>query len=181
MFIQILTERVQLNVLKLTPLQKSINCTLPTKGSKGIYMAKWTKKSFIEALKQECKPHEVNVSMDFIQFSEAQADIVAWGRGEGYGTMTFKVKSEDWGIVPIFHITSDGKIKFLLNYMRKKVRKREILKEYTLKLESNFMMDFNEDVYNADIYFEIGELFVTKTEVDKLMHTVKGITARLHQ
>lgn len=168
-------------ILKLFLLRKSINGTLPTKGSKEIYMAKWTKKLFIEALKQECQPHAVNVVMDFIQFSEVQADIIAWGRGEGHGTMTFKCKSEDWGIVPLFHVTSDGKIKFLLNNMRNKVRKREIIREYTLKLESNFMMDFNEDVYTSDVYFEIGELFVTKVEVEKFMHTVRGITARLHQ
>jgi len=119
--------------------------------------------------------------MDFIQFAEKNSDIIAWGRGEGHGTMTFKCKSEDWGVVPIFHVTSDGKIKFLLNNMRNKVRKREILRDYTLKLESNFMLDFSEDSYVSDIYFSVMELFVTKSEVDKFMFTVKGICARLHQ
>ncbi len=144
-------------------------------------MAKWNKETFIESLKKECQPHAVNVVMDFIQFAEDYADIITWGRGEGYGSMAFKCKSEDWGIVPIFQVTSDGKIKFLLNHMRNKVRKREILRDYTLKLESNFMMDFDEDVYTADTFFNVEDLFVTKTEVDKFMHTVKGITARLHQ
>jgi hypothetical protein len=144
-------------------------------------MAKWNKETFIESLKKECQPHAVNVVMDFIQFAEDYADIISWGRGEGHGSMTFKCKSEDWGVVPIFQVTSDGKIKFLLNNMRNKVRKREILRDYTLKLESNFMMDFGEDVYTSDIYFNVEDLFVTKAEVDKFIHTVKGITARLHQ
>jgi hypothetical protein len=144
-------------------------------------MAKWDKDTFVESLKSECAPHAVNVVMDFIQFAESNSDIIAWGRGEGHGTMTFKCKSEDWGIVPIFHVTSDGKIKFLLNNMRNKVRKREILRDYTLKLESNFMLDFSEEIYTADVYFTVMELFVTKHEVDKFMITVKGICARLHQ
>ncbi|MBC8479449.1 MAG: hypothetical protein H8D46_03205 [FCB group bacterium] len=144
-------------------------------------MAKWNKGTFIDCLKENCQPHVVNVVMELIKYSETDADVLAWGRGEGHGTMTYKVRSDDWGIVPIFHVTTDGKIKFLLNYMRSKVRKKEILRDYTLKLESNFMMDFEEDVYPSDIYFQIEELFHTHYEVDKFKRTVTGIQARLHQ
>ncbi len=144
-------------------------------------MAKWNKKSFIDSLKENCPPHVINVLMDFIKFSERDADILAWGRGAGHGTMTYKAKSDDWGIIPIFHVTTDGKIKFLLNYMRGKVRKKEIIRDYTLKLESNFMMDFEEEDYPSDIYFQIEELFHTHYEVDKFKRTVTGIKARLHQ
>ncbi len=144
-------------------------------------MAKWNKDTFIESLKDNCQPHVINVIMDFIKFTEMESDTVAWGRGEGHGTMTFKVKSDDWGIVPVFHVTTDGKIKFLLNHMRSKVRKKEILRDYTLKLESNFMLDFEEDVYPSDIYFPIEELFHTHSELEKFKQTVRGISARLHQ
>jgi len=144
-------------------------------------MAKWNKKTFVASLKEKCQPYAVNVVMDLIKFAESSADIVAWGRGEGHGTMTYKCKSDDWGIIPVFHVTTDGKIKFLLNYMRNKVRKREILRDYTLKLESNFGMDFAEDVYSSDIYFPVEELFHTNAEVEKFKHTVQGISARLHQ
>ena len=144
-------------------------------------MAKWTKMTFMDSLKEHCKPHVVNVIMDIIKFTETEAEIFAWGRGEGHGTLTYKVKSEDWGIIPIFHVTTDGKIKFLLNYMRGKVRKKEILRDFTLKLECNFMMDFEEDTYPSDIFFTIEELFHTHTEVDKFKQTVRNVAARLHQ
>jgi len=144
-------------------------------------MAKWTKSTFINVLQSNCQAHVVNVVMDLIKYAESDADIVAWGRGEGYGTMTFKTQSDDWGIVPIFHITTDGQIKFLLNYLRSKIRKKEILRDYQLKLESNFMLDFADDVYTSDIYFQIDELFHTKTELDKFEHTVKNISDRLRQ
>ena len=144
-------------------------------------MVKWNENTFIDCIKDNCPPHILNVLMDFIKFGEQQADIVSWGRGEGHGTMTYKVKSDDWGIIPIFHISTNGRIKFLLNHMRGKVRKHEILRDYTIKLETNFMMDFDEVSYTADIYFEIEDLFHTKSDTEKFMETVKGISARLHQ
>ena len=68
-----------------------------------------------------------------------------------------------------------------LNFLRTKITKKEIINDFQLKLESNFMMYFNENDCPSDIFFSIDELFLMKTEVDKFIFTVKGISARLHQ
>ena len=144
-------------------------------------MAKWNKTTFISCIKDTCEPRVQTVLMDLIKFAEQDADQVSWGRGEGYGTMTFKCKSDDYGIIPLFHITTNGQIKFQLNYLRQRVRKKEVLRDYQLKLESNFMIDFGELVYPSDIYHPMGDLFTIKTEVDKFMQTIQGIAHRLRQ
>ena len=54
-------------------------------------------------------------------------------------------------------------------------------RDYQLKLESNFMMDFGEDVYPSDLYHRMGEIFTIKIEVDKFVQTIKGIAHRLRQ
>ena len=126
-------------------------------------------------------PHIINIVIDLIKYADDVADVITWGRGEGYGTMTFKCKSGDFGVVPMFHVTTGGQIKFLLNHMRSKVRKKEILRDFQLKLESNFMMNFDEEEYNSDIYYQVDDLFNTKSDIDKFKSTIDGITARLKQ
>ena len=144
-------------------------------------MSKWNKDTFVSTLKKICNSNISNVIVDLINFSESDADTVTWGRGEGYGTMTFKCKSEDYGILPLFHITTNGQIKFPINFLRSKIRKKEIINDYQLKLESNFMMDFDEESCPSDIFYNIDELFIMKVEVDKFIFTVRNISARLHQ
>ena len=144
-------------------------------------MAKWNKKTFLLSLKDSCMPHIINIVIDLIKYADDVADVITWGRGEGYGTMTFKCKSGDFGVVPMFHVTTGGQIKFLLNHMRSKVRKKEILRDFQLKLESNFMMNFDEEEYNSDIYYQVDDLFNTKSDIDKFKSTIDGITARLKQ
>jgi len=144
-------------------------------------MIKWNKDAFVAASKKECNPRISNIIVDLVNFAELEADIVSWGRGKGYGTMTYKCKSEDYGVLPLFHITTHGQIKFTLNFLRTKITKKEIINDFQLKLESNFMMYFNENDCPSDIFFSIDELFLMKTEVDKFIFTVKGISARLHQ
>ena len=144
-------------------------------------MAKWNKATFLISAKDNWEPRVQTVVLDLIRFAEHDADQVSWGRGEGYGTMTFKCKSDDYGVIPLFHITTNGQIKFQLNYLRQKVRGKEILRDYQLKLESNFMMDFGEDYYPSDLYHKIGDLFTIKTEVDKFVQTIQGIAHRLRQ
>ena len=144
-------------------------------------MSKWNKDTFVSTLKKICNSNISNVIVDLINFSESDADTVTWGRGEGYGTMTFKCKSEDYGIIPLFHITTNGQIKFPINFLRSKIRKKEIINDYQLKLESNFMMDFDEESCPSDIFYNIDELFIMKVEVDKFIFTVRNISARLHQ
>ena len=144
-------------------------------------MIKWNKENFLSKLKTVCNSNVSNVIVDFINFSESEADSVTWGRGEGYGTMTFKCKSQDYGVVPLFHITTNGQIKFPINFLRSKIRKREIINDYQLKLESNFMMYFDEESCSSDVFYKVDELFVMKAEVDKFIFTVQNIMARLHQ
>ena len=144
-------------------------------------MAKWNKATFLISVKDKCDPRVQTVIWDGIRFAELHADQVSWGRGEGHGTMTFKCKSDDYGVIPLFHITSNGQIKFQLNYLRQKVRGKEILRDYQLKLESNFMMDFGEDFYPSDLYHNLGDIFTIKTEVNKFVHTIQGIAHRLRQ
>ena len=144
-------------------------------------MAKWNKTTFISCIKETCEPRVQTTVMDLIKFAEEDADQVSWGRGEGYGTMTFKCKSDDYGIIPLFHITTNGQIKFQLNFLRQKVRKKEILRDYQLKLESNFMMDFDEIEYPTDVFHNIGELFTIKSEINKFEFAIQGMTARLRQ
>ena len=129
-------------------------------------MSKWNKDTFVSTLKKICNSNISNVIVDLINFAESDADTVTWGRGEGYGTMTFKCKSEDYGIIPLFHITTNGQIKFPINFLRSKIRKKEIINDYQLKLESNFMMDFDEESCPSDIFYNIDELFIMKVEVD---------------
>ena len=95
--------------------------------------------------------------------------------------MTYKCNSDDYGIVPLFLLTTNGQIKFQLNYLRNKVKKKEIIRDYQLKLESNFMLDFDEEFYPSDVYHDVSELFVMKADIDKFKHTIKGISDRLYQ
>ncbi len=144
-------------------------------------MAKWNKDLFIKTTKESCQTRISNIVVDLVKFTEETADLITWGRGEGYGTMTFKCKSIDHGIMPLFHLTSNGQIKFPLNFLKQKISKKEIVREYQLKLESNFMMYFDEEVYPVDIFYTIDELFVMQVEVQKFILTIQGISARLHQ
>ena len=144
-------------------------------------MAKWDHDIFIKSVKESCQTHISNIIVELVKFSDAEADIITWGRGEGYGTMTFKCKSIDYGIIPLFYITSNGQIKFPLNLLKMKINKKEIVNDFQLKLESNFMMYFDEEKYPIDIFYSIDELFVMHSEVQKFMLTIHGISARLHQ
>ena len=142
---------------------------------------KWNQDTFILKAKEKCQTRISNIIVDLVKFSESEADIVSWGRGEGYGTMTFKCKSIDCGTLPLFHLTSNGQIKFPLNFLKLKINKKEIIRDFQLKLESNFMMYFDEDKYPNDIYLSIDDLFVMQVEVDKFILAVQGVSARLHQ
>jgi len=144
-------------------------------------LVKWNQDLFIKTIKEQCQTRISNIVVELVKFAETDADIISWGRGEGYGTMTFKCKSFDYGILPLFHLTSNGQIKFPLNLLRQKITKKEIVNDYQLKLESNFMMYFDDEMYPTDIYYTIDELFVMQIEVKKFILTIQGISARLHQ
>ena len=95
--------------------------------------------------------------------------------------MSFKCKTDDYGVVPLFNLTTNGLIKFQMNYLRGKITKKEIVRDYQLKLESNFMMDFDTDEYPSDVYHELDELFNIRYEVDRFQEAIEGMSARLKQ
>ena len=144
-------------------------------------MAKWNKNTFIKETKHVCLSHVSNILIELIKFAEVDADSVDWGRGNGYGTMTFKCKTDDYGLLPLFYITTNGQIKFSINFLRSKINQKEIIKDYQLKLESNFLMDFDPRDYPSDLFHPLEELFSVRSEVNKFIHTIRGISARLHQ
>ena len=121
-------------------------------------MAKWTKNTFIKKTKNNCLSHVSMILMDLIKFSEDNADQIVWGSGDQYGTMTFKCKSIDHGFIPLFYITTHGRIKISLNLLRTKVKQPEIIRDFQLKLESNFLMDFDAEDYPSDIYHSLEDL-----------------------
>ena len=57
----------------------------------------------------------------------------------------------------------------------------EIIRDYQLKLETNFMMDFDAELYPTDLSHSIEDLFNIKTELDRFQDTISGISARLRQ
>ena len=144
-------------------------------------MAKWDKKTFIKKTKNECLSHVSMITMDLIKFAEDDADQIVWGSGDQYGTMTFKCKSIDHGFLPLFYITTNGRIKFSINLLRTKVDQSEIIRDFQLKLETNFLMDFDSSDYPSDIYHSLEEMFTMRSEVNKFIITIKSLSARLHQ
>ena len=144
-------------------------------------MAKWTKNTFIKTTKNNCISHVSMIMLDLIKFSEDNADQIVWGSGDHYGTMTFKCKSIDHGFIPLFYITTQGRIKISINLLRSKLRQPEIIKDFQLKLESNFLMDFDSEDYPSDIYHSLEDLFTMRSEVNRFTTTIQSISARLHQ
>ena len=144
-------------------------------------MAKWTKNTFIKKTKNNCISHVSMIMLDLIKFSEDNADQIVWGSGDHYGTMTFKCKSIDHGFIPLFYITTQGRIKISINLLRSKLSQPEIIKDFQLKLESNFLMDFDSEDYPSDIYHSLEDLFTMRSEVNRFTTTIQSVSARLHQ
>ena len=144
-------------------------------------MAKWTKNTFIKKTKNNCISHVSMIMLDLIKFSEDNADQIVWGSGNHYGTMTYKCKSIDHGFIPLFYITTQGRIKISINLLRSKLSQPEIIKDFQLKLESNFLMDFDSEDYPSDIYHSLEDLFTMRSEVNRFTTTIQSISARLHQ
>ena len=144
-------------------------------------MAKWNKNTFIKKTKNDCLSHVSMIMLDLIKFSEDNADQVVWGSGDQYGTMTYKCKSIDHGFIPLFYITTQGRIKISMNLLRSKVNQPEIIRDFQLKLESNFLMDFDSHDYPSDIYHSLEDLFTMRSEVNRFTTTIQSISARLHQ
>lgn len=143
-------------------------------------MPKWDAVTFVKHAKEQCPAHVVNVLEDLVQFTLREADVSGWGRGEETGMITYKVRSDE-GILPLFNLTTDGQVKFYINYLRNKEVAKEILRDYRLKIESTFLLDLEQDVYPHDVNHPVDDLFHTQNQVEKFKNAIQGVTARLHQ
>ena len=143
-------------------------------------MAKWDPVTFIQSAKAQCPPHVVNVLEELVKFTSEEADVVSWGRGDDTGMVTYKARS-DAGLLPIFNLTTDGQVKFYINYLREKQVAKEIIRDYQLKMESTFLLELDTDVNPHDVGRPVDDLFHTHNQIEKFKHAIQGVTARLHQ
>jgi hypothetical protein len=107
-------------------------------------------------------------------------DEVSWGNGEDFGTMTFRCDS-DHGLLPLFRLSSNGKINLQLNFLRSKNLHKQVLDDMVIKFESNFLREYDEDSYPSDSYEPIEDLICTHNQLETFMRTIEGCTYRLKQ
>ena len=143
-------------------------------------MVNWNKNTFTEDLRKNCSREVAKVGIELIEFAEKYADNITWGRGSDKGTLTFRCES-DSGLIPLFHLSSDGKLNLLINFLRTKDIPKQVIRDIVLKLESNFMRDYDEELYSSDIFENIDELFHTRPQLDKFLKTLEGAVYRLKQ
>lgn len=143
-------------------------------------MTTWNKKTFTEELRNNCTREVVKVGIELIEFAEKFAANITWGRGSDKGTLTFRCEY-DGGLIPLFHLSSDGKINLLINFLRSKEIPKQVIRDIVLKLESNFLRDYDEEMYPSDIFENVDDLFHTKTQLDKFLKTMEGVVYRLKQ
>ena len=141
---------------------------------------KWNKEKFIKELQTQASREVVKVSERLCDFTERDADESAWGRGSEYGTLTYKSKS-DFGLISLFQLTTRGQIKFQINNLRQKGVAKAILRDYLIKLESNFLRDYDKQNYPSDSFEEISELFTTSAQLNKFITCIEGVSYRLRQ
>ena len=143
-------------------------------------MSNWNKESFIEHLRGNCNREIAKIGVSIIDFSEKYADDVSWGRGADHGTLTYRCET-DIGPLPLFHMTSTGQLNLQINFMRSKEIPPMVIRDMILKMESNFLRDYDQNGYPSDIFVPMDELFHTQSQVDKFIKTMEGCTYRLKQ
>ena len=143
-------------------------------------MSKWNKQSFISDLEEKCSREVVKTIRKIIDFSEKHSQNISWGRGEEHGTMTFRCMS-DMGLLPLFHINSDGNINLQINFLRNKEIPKMVLRDMVVKLESNLLREYDTEMYPIDSFEPVEDLFNTKSQVIKFLKTIEGCVYRLKQ
>ncbi len=143
-------------------------------------MSKWDKNLFTEHMTENCSREVAKIGNAIIDFSEKFADEVSWGRGNDHGTLTFRCNS-DFGVLPLFHMTSEGTLNIQVNFLRSKGVPRQVLLDVVRKLESNFLREYDAVMYDVDTFEPISELFFTSSQVDKFLNTMEGCCYRLRQ
>mgnify|MGYP003322718461 FL=1 len=114
-------------------------------------MTQWSKESFINHINETCESDIVMICLDLIDFSEKTSDDLSWGTGDDFGTMTYRCNS-DHGMLPLFRLSSNGKINLQINFLRSKNLHKQVLQDMIIKLESNFLRDYDEESYPSDSY-----------------------------
>ena len=143
-------------------------------------MSKWTKEEFVEDLRSKCTREIAKIGEKIIEFSEEHASEMTWGRGDDHGTFTFRCSS-DVGMLPLFHMTSHGHLNLQVNFLREKELPKQVLRDMIVKIEANFLRDYDEESYPVDSYEEMEYLFHTYSQVDKFLSTIEGGVYRLKQ
>ena len=143
-------------------------------------MSNWDRNLFIDHLRKHCTREVAKVGVAIIEFTEKFADDVSWGRGSDHGTLTFRCNT-DIGPLPLFHMTSSGQLNLQINFMRSKDIPPMVLRDVVLKLESNFIRDYDEIEYPSDVFVPIDELFHTENQLEMFLKTMEGATYRLRQ
>ena len=143
-------------------------------------MANWDKNTFIDHLRKNCTREIAKIGVSIIEFSEKYADDISWGRGHDHGTLTYRCDT-DVGQIPLFHMTSTGQLNLQINFMRNKEIPSMVIRDMVLKLESNFLRDYDETEYPSDVFVPMNELFHTENQVEKFLKTIEGCTYRLRQ
>ena len=138
------------------------------------------KNSFLDHLRENCTREIAKVGVSIIEFTEKFADDISWGRGTDHGTLTFRCNT-DVGPLPLFHMTSVGQLNLQINFMRSKEIPPMVLRDVVLKLESNFIRDYDEIEYPSDVFVPMDELFHTENQLEKFLKTMEGATYRLRQ
>ena len=143
-------------------------------------MSKWSKKTFIEHLNKSCENDVAMNCIELVNFSEKKSDEISWGSGEDFGTMTFRCDS-DYGLLPLFRLSSNGKINLQLNFLRGKNLHKQVLDDMIIKFESNFLREYDPDSYPSDSYEPVEDLICTHNQLETFMKTIEGCTYRLKQ
>ena len=143
-------------------------------------MSKWNKEKFIGDLEEKCSREVVKITGQIIDFSEKYSEHLSWGRGDEHGTMTFRCMS-DMGLLPLFHINSDGNINLQINFLRNKEIPKMVLRDMVVKLESNLLREYDTEMYPVDSFEPVEDLFNTKSQVIIFLKTIEGCVYRLKQ
>ena len=143
-------------------------------------MMKWSKKMFVNHINEICENDVAMICLELIDFSEKTSDELSWGTGEDFGTMTYRCNS-DYGLLPLFRLSSHGKINLQLNFLRSKKLHKQVLQDMIIKFESNFLRDYDQESYPSDSYEPLEDLICTNKQLHSFMKAIEGCTYRLKQ
>ncbi len=143
-------------------------------------MVKWSKKMFVNHINETCENDVAMICLELIDFSEKTSDELSWGTGEDFGTMTYRCNS-DYGLLPLFRLSSNGKINLQLNFLRSKNLHKQVLQDMIIKFESNFLRDYDQESYPSDSYEPLEDLICTNKQLHSFMKAIEGCTYRLKQ